>query len=84
MPNKIVIAEDNWDEIKQYLPKNWCQHISDTLNKRGIDLSPQSISDARTGRIKNILIRQLVWKEIKKISKRNKTALKSMKAIPHY
>lgn len=83
MPNKIVIAEDNWDEIKQYLPKNWCQHISDSLNKRGIQVSPASISDARTGRIKNLLTRQLVWKEIKKISKRNKMALKSLKRISH-
>lgn len=83
MPNKIVIAEDNWDEIKQYLPKNWCQHISDSLNKQGIQVSPASISDARTGRIKNLLTRQLVWKEIKKISKRNKVALKSLKRISH-
>lgn len=83
MPNKIVIAEDNWDEIKQYLPKNWCQYISNSLNNRGVTLSAQSISDARTGRIKNILIRKLVWKEIKKVSKSNKLALKSMKAIPH-
>jgi len=83
MPNKIVIAEDNWEEIKQYLPYNWCQHISDSLNKQGIQVSPASISDARTGRIKNLLTRQLVWKEIKKISKRNKMALKSLKSISH-
>jgi hypothetical protein len=83
MPNKIVIAEDNWDEIKEFLPKNWCKEISESLNSKGIAISPQSISDARTGRIKNLLTRQLVWKEIKKVSKRNKMALKSLKHITH-
>jgi len=83
MPKKIAIGQDNWNEIKQYLPKNWCEEISESLNNRGIVLSPQAISDARTGRIKNLLTRQLVWKEIKKISKRNKIAYRSLKRISH-
>lgn len=78
MPKKRNVVKDNWEEIKSYLPKNWCQHISDNLNKRGIAISPQSVSDARTGRIKNVLIRQQVWKEIKKVSKANQKALESI------
>lgn len=75
MPKKMSTAKDSWEEIKQYLPKNWCQDISKNLNKRGIAISAASVSDARSGRIKDLVIQREVWKEIKKVSKTRKKYL---------
>ena len=78
MPKKMNKVEESWEDLIKYLPKNWCQHISDKLNKRGISITARSVSDVKGGRIKNILIRKEVWREIRKQSNSYKKAMKSI------
>lgn len=73
MPKKISEEIIKWDDIKKVLPKNWCQVVAETLNSKGFELTAQSVSDARAGRIKNLLIQKAVLKEIKKVYKRQKS-----------
>lgn len=83
MPKKISEEKRKWAAIKKDLPKNWCQIVANTLNSKGFELTAPSVSDARSGRIKNLLIQQAVWKEIKKIYKRQQSKQLAITKIIH-
>jgi glycerate kinase len=83
MPKKISTEKSKWEAIKKELPKNWCQIVATALNKKGYKINSQSVSDARSGRIKNLLIQQAVWKEIKKVYKKQKRNQEAIAEIIH-
>lgn len=83
MPKKISEEKRKWLAIKKELPKNWCQLVSETLNSKGFQITPQSVSDARSGRIKNLLIQEAVLKEIKKLYKKQKNRQLAIAEIIH-
>lgn len=83
MPNKKSPIKSQWIQIKSNLPKNWCQQVSNSLASKGFQLSPTAVSDVKNGRIKNLATQEIVWKEIKKMSKRRNAKMHAIKSIIH-
>jgi hypothetical protein len=83
MPKKISVSKKRWIALKKELPKNWCQIVAESLNSKGFELSPQTVSDLRAGRIKNLPKQEAVWKEIKKIYKKQKSTQQAIVSIIH-